>query len=430
MSVRFPIVEDRLDNGLRVFVVEDRTAPIVAVNLWYDVGSRNEQLGKTGFAHLFEHVMFQGSANVASGEHMAIMNSVGGDLNATTSFDRTNYFETVPSGALEVALWLEADRMSGLLEALSQENLDNQRDVVKNERRQRYDNVPYGTAWEHLFAMAYPEGHPYHHMPIGSMEDLSAASLDDVRSFFMTYYHPGNAVLTLVGDVDPATGFDLAKQYFGWIGSKPAIPPAKDGTIGPLTQPVRRELREPVPAEAYYAGYRAPAEGTDEIEAFEVACLLLGGLSSSRFAQRVVREEQLAQMAHCGINRLIGGTSLAFVIARARTGASLARLEEVLLEETARLVADGPSDDELEIAKATLERRFLDATNTCAGLADAVSETATLHGDVEHLNRTLDRINAVTAAQVREVAARWLQPENRVVLTYHLDAQPVEGSAA
>jgi zinc protease len=421
MALSFPIVEQRLDNGLRVFVVEDRAVPTVAVNLWYDVGSRNESVGKTGFAHLFEHVMFQGSANVACGEHMAFMNAVGADLNATTSFDRTNYFEAVPTGALELALWLEADRMSGLLEALSQENLDNQRDVVRNERRQRYDNQPYGTSWEHLFSMAFPLGHPYHHMPIGSMEDLAAASLEDVTEFFTTYYHPGNAVLTLVGDVDADAGFALAKEYFGWIPAKPAIPKAKDGTVGPLTEPVRRQLRENVPAEAYYSLYRAPVDGSPECDAFDVACTILGGHDSSRLQQRLVRTDQLAQNVGAGLNRLIGGVSGASMMAMARSGADLEALESALLDEVARFVAEGPTEDELEIAKAKLERSFLDETATCAGLADLVSQTATQFGDPQRLNGTVDRINAVTAAQVQAVAATWLAPANRAVLTYHLD---------
>ena len=422
MALSFPIAEQLLDNGLRVFVVEDRAVPTVAVNLWYNVGSRNEVLGKTGFAHLFEHVMFQGSANVASNEHMALMNAVGADLNATTSFDRTNYFEAVPTGALELALWLEADRMSGLLESLSQENLDNQRDVVKNERRERYDNQPYGTSWEHLFSLTFPLGHPYHHMPIGSMEDLQAASMEDVTEFFTTYYHPGNAVLTLVGDVDPETGFDLAKQYFGWIPTKPTIPPARDGSIAPMNEPVRRELREQVPAEAYYSMYRAPADGTPEADALDLACTILGGHDSSRLMQRLVREEQLAQHAGGGLQRLIGGTSAVSLMARARSGASLERLERAVLEVVAAFAADGPTEEELEIAKAKLERDFLDETATCAGLADLVSQTATQFGDVQHLNRTVDRINAVTAEQVQAAAATWLDPNNRAVLTYHLEA--------
>jgi predicted Zn-dependent peptidase len=269
-------------------------------------------------------------------------------------------------------------------------------------------------------------------MPIGSMEDLAAASLEDVTTFFTTYYHPGNAVLTLVGDLDPETGFDLAKRYFGGIAPQPAIPPAGDGAIAPLTEPVRRELRETVPAEAYYSMYRAPAEGTAEIEALEVACVILGGSDSSRLTQRLVRVDQLAQMVGLGVQRLIGGVSGAYMIGRVRSGASLAALESAALEEIARFAADGPTEEELEIAKAQLERDFLDQTATCSGLADLVSQTATLFGDVQHLNRTVDRIHAVTAEQVRAATAAWLTPNNRAVLTYHLEdaAEPTSSTTS
>jgi predicted Zn-dependent peptidase len=427
MSLSVSIQQQRLENGLLVCVVEDRTVPVVAVNLWYNVGSRNEVVGKTGFAHLFEHLMFQGSANVSSSEHMALMNAVGAQLNATTSFDRTNYFEAVPTGALELALWLEADRMGTMLAALSQENLDNQRDVVKNERRQRYDNVPYGTAWEHLFAMTFPEGHPYHHMPIGSMEDLTAASLDDVSSFFTTYYHPGNAVLTLVGDVDAETGFTLAKRYFGGISAKPEIPPARDGSIAPMTTTARRELRESVPAEAYYSMYRAPADGTPEAEAVDVACMILGGSESSRLINRLVRDDQVAQRISAGLNRLIGGVSVVSISGMVRSGASVVDFESAVLDEIARLGKGGPTDDELAVAKAKLEREFLDQTASCADLADLISQQATQFGDPARLNTIVDRINAVTAEQVQGVVNEWFGADSRAVLTYHLDSA---GSAA
>ena len=200
--VRFS--QHTLENGLRVIVAPDRVAPVAAINLWYDVGSKHEQPGRTGFAHLFEHFMFQGSRHVAKAEHLGIVQGAGGVCNATTYFDRTNYFETLPSHEVELGLWLEADRMATLLDALSEENLDNQRDVVKNEKRQSYDNRPYGSFYEKLMAAVFPEGHPYHHTPIGSMADLDAASLEDVTAFFRTYYVPNNAVLTVAGDVEEA----------------------------------------------------------------------------------------------------------------------------------------------------------------------------------------------------------------------------------
>jgi predicted Zn-dependent peptidase len=197
-----PIREHRLANGLRIFLIVDRTAPIAAVNIWYHVGSKDERAGRTGFAHLFEHLMFQGSENVTKAEHLTLVESIGGEGNATTWLDRTNYFATVPAEWAELILWMEADRLGTLLTALDQANLDNQRDVVKNEKRSSYDNQPYGSAYIELFALAYPKGHPYHHPTIGSMEDLDAASLEDVRDFFTTWYAPNNAVLTVVGDID------------------------------------------------------------------------------------------------------------------------------------------------------------------------------------------------------------------------------------
>jgi zinc protease len=227
----WPIASTRLDNGLRVVVSEDRTAPVLCVNLWYDVGSRHEPHGQTGFAHLFEHLMFEGSLHVAKTEHMRLVQGNGGSLNATTNPDRTNYFETMPSEHLELALWLEADRMGGLVPALTQETLDNQREVVKNERRQRYENVPYGDAWLRLLPLLYPEGHPYHHATIGSMEDLNAASLETFQAFHRRYYAPNNAVLTVVGDTSRDEVYALAEKYFGALEPVPNIPPAPGGHL-------------------------------------------------------------------------------------------------------------------------------------------------------------------------------------------------------
>ena len=216
--------ESRLPNGLRLIISEDHLAPVAAVNVWYNVGSKHEVPGKTGFAHLFEHVMFQGSAHVGKAEHIALVQAAGGTMNGTTWLDRTNYYETMPSHQLELALWLEADRLGSLLDALSQENLDNQRDVVKNEKRWSYDNRPYGTWNEKLQAHLFPKEHPYHHPTIGSMADLDAASLEDVKEFFRTYYAPNNAVLAIVGDFEPERARDWVERYFGGIPANPSIP--------------------------------------------------------------------------------------------------------------------------------------------------------------------------------------------------------------
>src|SRR5918996_5603344 len=224
-KVDIPFERHQLANGLRVVLSPDASAPVVAVNLWYAVGSRNERPGRTGFAHLFEHMMFQGSANVAETAHFAYIEKAGGSLNGSTWLDRTNYFETVPAHYLELGLWLESDRMGFLLPAMTQEKLDNQRDVVKNERRWRVDNQPYGDWDERLQALLYPAEHPYHHSVIGSMEDLDAASLQDVEEFFRTYYAPNNAVLTVCGDFDRGNALELINRYFGTLPRGPEVPP-------------------------------------------------------------------------------------------------------------------------------------------------------------------------------------------------------------
>ena len=236
MPLTYPIAEQTLDNGLRVVVSSDRAVPIVAVNLWYDVGSRHEPPGLTGFAHLFEHLMFQGSRNVASGQHFSLLETAGASLNASTFFDRTNYFESLPSGGLDLALWLEADRMGYLLDAVNQENLDNQRDVVKEEKRQSYDNRPYGDSYERLVRLAFPADHPYAHMTIGSMADLDAASVEDVHAFFRKYYGPNNAVLTIVGDV--VRGRRVRRRQA--VLRPPARDPAAAGRAGRHDRPADR----------------------------------------------------------------------------------------------------------------------------------------------------------------------------------------------
>ncbi len=264
--------EHRLANGLRVVLSEDHLTPVAAVCLWYDVGSRHEVKGRTGLAHLFEHLMFQGSAQVKGNGHFELVQGAGGSLNGTTSFERTNYFETMPAHELELALWLEADRMGSLLTALDDDSMENQRDVVKNERRQRYDNVPYGTAFEKLTAMAYPEGHPYHHTPIGSMADLDAASLEDARAFFRTYYAPNNAVLSIVGDIDPEQTLTWVEKYFGSIPGHDGKQPPRDGTLPDVIGGELREVvEEDVPARALMAAYRLPHDGTREADAADLA---------------------------------------------------------------------------------------------------------------------------------------------------------------
>ncbi len=275
--MHLPVETFRLANGLFVTVSEDHTAPIVAVNLWYHVGSANERAGRTGFAHLFEHMLFQGSAHVEANEHFELIARAGGTLNGSTWLDRTNYFETVPSNQLALALWLEADRMGQLLPAMTQQKLDTQRDVVKNERRWSVDNQPYGTWWEKLPALAFPSDHPFHHSLIGSMEDLSAASLDDVVAFFSTYYAPDNAVLSIAGDVDLAEARRLVEYYFGPIprgGPRPPLPPME---LPPRFGASRREVvADDVRLPRLYLAFRIPPFGTELSIRRECALLCWG----------------------------------------------------------------------------------------------------------------------------------------------------------
>ncbi len=413
------VTEHRLDNGLRLVLSEDHLTPVAAVCLWYDVGSRQEVKGRTGLAHLFEHLMFQGSAQVKGNGHFELVQGAGGSLNGTTSFERTNYFETMPAHQLELALWLEADRMGSLLAALDEESMENQRDVVKNERRQRYDNVPYGTAFERLTALAYPEGHPYHHIPIGSMADLDAATLDDARAFFGANYAPNNAVLAIVGDIDPDQALAWVEKYFGSIPSYDGKMPPRDGTLPDIIgKELREEILEEVPARALMAAYRLPRDGTRECDAADLALTVLGGGMSSRLYNRLVRRDRTAVTAGFGLLRLAGAPSLGWLDVKASGGATIPQIEAAVDEELARLGAEAPTAEEMERAQALLEREWLDRLGTVAGRADELCRYAVLFGDPQLAFTAVNRIFDVTAEEVRAVAMARLRPDNRAVLVY------------
>ncbi|MEA5051848.1 MAG: pitrilysin family protein, partial [Propionicimonas sp.] len=322
MPLQYPVHTTTLDNGLRVVVSPDPAVPIVAVNLWYDVGSRDEQPGQTGWAHLFEHLMFQGSANVASGEHLNTLQNVGGSVNATTSFDRTNYFETVPTGALDLALWVEADRLASLADNLSQANVDTQREVVKEEKRQRYDNVPYGHAVRHLVELVFPSEHPYGHVTIGRMADLDAATPEAAQAFFGRHYQPENAVLSLVGDLTVREGFRRAEKAFGWIAGGERRPRTNTAPLPGLRGRPRQEILADVPADAVYLAWRLPARDSRRFDATDLALAVLGDGQSSRLQRVLVRERELAASASAGALGLIAGTSLGLASARALPGVS------------------------------------------------------------------------------------------------------------
>jgi predicted Zn-dependent peptidase len=411
--------DHRLQNGLRVLVAEDRRVPVAAVNIWYGVGSKHEVAGKTGFAHLFEHVMFQGSRNVTKAEHASLIQAVGGTMNGTTWLDRTNYFETVPSHRLELALWLEADRMGTLLDALSQENLDNQREVVKNEKRWSYDNRPYGS-WAHkLQAHLYPSGHPYHHPTIGSMEDLDAASLEDVASFFRTWYAPNNAVLSVVGDVEEAEVLRWAERHFGWIAPNPALPRLGDTSLPPtLGREIREVVEDAVPLPRVYLGFRAPRLADPRLDALDVAGQILAGGKGSRLYVRLVRRERLAQDVALFSLGLVEGASMTIGWATVRPGVEIERVEAAYLEELERLTREPVSDDELARARALIETDELAALQRVDERADRLSMYATLLDDPDLVNRQLDRYLSVTPERILEAARDVFHAGNRAVLTY------------
>ena len=427
-SVRFS--DERLANGLRLIVSEDHLAPVVAVCIWYNVGSKNEVPGKTGFAHLFEHVMFQGSGHVAKTEHMALVQGAGGTLNGTTFFDRTNYFETMPSHQLELAIWLEADRMGTLLSALNQENLDNQRDVVKNEKRSSYDNRPYGSWFHKLHGHMFPPGHPYHHPVIGSMEDLDAASLEDVAGFFRTYYAPNNAVLAIVGDLDPAQARGWVEKYFGEIPAHPAIPPLGDMSLpATLGAESREVVEERVPLPRHFFGFRAPVMGDPRFDALEVASQILAGGKGSRLYRRLVRDEQIAQDVSFFSLGLIGGASIVAGQVTVRPGVDPEVVERAFEEELERLGREPVTDDELARARALIETYELEALQRVDERADRLAMYATLLDDPDMINRQIGRYLAVTAADIRAVAAAVLRPDNRVVVTYMPSAEAPTATA-
>ncbi|GAB4077899.1 M16 family metallopeptidase [Nostocoides australiense] len=418
MPLDYPIRERTLDNGLRVVISPDHSVPTVTVNLWVNVGSRHEVAGRTGFAHLFEHLMFQGSRQVASGEHFSLLMGHGGRLNATTWFDRTNYFETIPVGVLDLALWLEADRHGGLLEAVNQENLDNQRDVVKEEKRQRYDNAPYGNAMRDVYATVFPDGHPYHHPTIGSMADLDAASVEDVHAFFAAHYRPDNTVVTLVGDIEPEDGFARVARYFAGLPATPGESRPNLPQLPPLAAPARLDVVGDVPNDRLHIAFRLPVESDADFLAADLAIEAFAGLSMSRLVRRLVREQQVANSVQGQAMGFVDGVSLGLIAIDLAEDADPAAVEEVFVEELERFRSEGPSAVEMEAALAQAERAWLHALASQEERADLISHYALLHDDAGHINTLLDRYAAVTADDVRRVAGAWLAPSSRAVVAY------------
>jgi zinc protease len=401
-----------LANGLRVILHRDAKLPLVAVNLWYHVGSKNERPGRTGFAHLFEHMLFQGSQHIGTNEHFRYIQQVGGVANGSTWYDRTNYYETLPSHHLDLGLWLESDRMGYLLPAITAENLENQRFVVMNERRQRVDNQPYGRASERLHELLYPADHPYHWPVIGYMEDIAAATLEDVREFFRTYYAPNNAVLTLAGDFEPDRALQRIATYFGEIPSGPAVPPVV-APLAPLAGEQVDVLPDTVRLPRTYLGYRAPAYGERLWYAADLLAAVLAGGKSSPLYRDLVYQRQLAQEIGVYVDPSeVVATFL--VIATARPGVSLETLDQALDEHFDRAATARFPDVEVERARNKVLTDLFSALQKIDDKADLFSQFTTYFDDPGALAREAERYLEITAQDMMDYASTFLRPAVRV----------------
>ncbi|HVF34119.1 MAG TPA: insulinase family protein, partial [Candidatus Saccharimonadia bacterium] len=397
-----------LPNGLTVIVHEDHKAPIVAVNLWYHVGAKDEPRGKSGFAHLFEHLMFQGTEHY-NDEYFKPLELIGAtDLNGTTDFDRTNYFQNVPVTALDMALWMESERMGHLLGVIDQARLDEQRGVVQNEKRQG-ENQPYGRVWDQIFSASFPTGHPYDHSVIGSMDDLNAASLDDVKKWFGEYYGASNAVLVLAGDIDLATAKEKAAKYFGHIPGGPPLVHRKE-FVAARADSRRDTMHDRIAQTRIYRSWNTPGFGSADGDRLSIAAQVLGGGKTSRLYERLAYREQVVD----SISAFSFGLELAglfAVQADVKNGVDPAKVEAAIAEELARFLKDGPTADELERAKTQVRAGFVRGVERIGGFggkADVLAECQVYLGNPNCFRVSLDRVEAATAADVRDAARRWL----------------------
>lgn len=412
------VSQERLDNGLRLVLAPDSSVPVVAVNLWYAVGSRDERPSQTGFAHLFEHMMFQGSAHVAKNGHFEHVERAGGSANATTWFDRTNYFETLPSNCLDLALWLESDRMGWMLPALTEEKLANQRDVVLNERRERYENQPYGDWDERLQALLFPPGHPYHHTVIGAAEDIEAATLNDMAAFARAHYVPNNAVLTLCGDFDRDDARARVRRWFD------AIPPGEeegrssgDGEAEFGAGATRRaEVSARVPLPRVYMASRVPPFTTEAFYPGQVVAACLGAGRCSRLHARLVRGARIAESASCHLLPLVAGATMFLVVVTGLPGTPGDELEKAAARETE--AAASLAEEEVARAVAMLETRTLRALQSVGTRADTLSMYATFFGSAARAQEDLTRLRRVGRREAEAWAKTHLHESNRAVVRY------------
>ena len=407
-TIEIPFTKYVLSNGLTLIVHPDHKTPIVAVNVWYHVGAKNEKPGKTGFAHLFEHLMFNGSENFDDDFFKATEKVGATDMNGTTSEDRTNYFENAPKDALDLLLWLESDRMGHLTGAITQAKLDEQRGVVQNEKRQG-ENQPYAISHELITKNTWPAGHPYSWTVIGSMDDLNAASLDDVKDWFKTYYGAANATLTIAGDVNPEEVFAKVQKYFGWIPSGPPVA-RHEAWIAKRTGTHRQKAEDRVPQARIYKIWNIPQYGSREATLLNLASDVLAQGKSSRFYKRLVYQDQIATdaQAYVDVNEIGGHFG---IVATARPGVSLEKVEKALDEELARFLKDGPTSDEMERAKTQYEAGFVRGIERIGGFggkSDILAQNSVFLGQPDHFKVDLQETREATAKEVVQAARQWL----------------------
>jgi zinc protease len=403
--LRVPYTIDTLPNGLTVIIHEDHSVPVVTSNVWYHVGSGDEKPGRTGFAHLFEHLMFMGSKNAPYPQFDRLLEAAGANNNGSTNPDRTNYYESGPTSALPLMLWLEADRLGWMLETMDEPKVDLQRDVVKNERRQSYENQPYGLAYENLVQAIYPAGHPYSWSTIGSMDDLSAASLEDVKAFFRTYYAPNNATIVVAGAVNADSVKRAARQMFGEIPRGPAITRPSPAPFTLRDTVIVLEDRVQLPR-VYFAWHAVKEYSTDDA-ALEIAAYVLSGARNSRLTQALVYDKEIATFASAfnSSKRLDGDFQ---IVATARPGVTLDTLRDAIDAEIRRLGASGPTARELEQAKNAIEAQFLNRLEFTSAKADQLNSYYYATGNPDFFQADLDRYRAVTAADVQRVVRQYL----------------------
>ncbi len=405
----------KLDNGLTVFVAEDHTVPVVSVDVWYHVGSRDEVQGKTGFAHLFEHMMFQGSAHVADKMHFKYIQEAGGTANGSTNTDRTNYFETLPSNFLETGLWLESDRMGFLLATLTKDKLDNQRDVVRNEKRQNYDNRPYGMAPKAIMENVYPPSHPYHHLTIGEHEDLERDTVEDVTAFFKKYYSPANATLAIAGDVDVPTAKRLCEKYFGSLPSVAAPDHSKKAPPQPvLTGEKRVQLEDRVSLERVFISWPSPPSFAPGDAELDLLASVLGS-KSGRLYKKLVYDARLAQSVDVG-QQSAPLSSLFQVVVTLKPGHKAAEVIPLVDEELARARKEAVTAAELDKARNEYESTFVFGLMSGQRRADTLNHYAYIAGDAGFIDKDLARYRAATVDGVQKWAQKTLGP-GRVIVT-------------